>query len=60
MKKEQPMRKPKNINRLLEQIYGLSMPPSTLYRHKTGQCDPHKAERASQKDPQTMSSQSQP
>ncbi len=31
LKKEQPFRSPNTINRLLEQIYGLSVPRSTLY-----------------------------
>jgi transposase InsO family protein len=33
LKKEQPLRSPNTINRLLEEIYGLSVPRSTLYRH---------------------------
>jgi transposase InsO family protein len=33
LKKEQPFRSPNTINRLLEEIYGLSVPRSTLYRH---------------------------
>jgi len=33
LKKEQPFRSPNTINRLLEQMYGLSVPRSTLYRH---------------------------
>ncbi len=33
LKKEQPLRSPNTINRLLEEIYGRSVPRSTLYRH---------------------------
>ena len=33
LKKEQPFRSPNTINRLLEEIYGLSVARSTLYRH---------------------------
>ena len=33
LKKEQPFRSPNTINRLLEQMYGLTVPRSTLYRH---------------------------
>ncbi len=33
LKREQPLRSPNTINRLLEQIYGLSVPRSTLYRY---------------------------
>ena len=33
LKKEQPHRSPKMINRLLEEIYGTTIPRSTLYRH---------------------------
>ena len=33
LKKEQPFRSPNTINCLLEEIYGLSVPRSTLYRH---------------------------
>ena len=33
LKKEQPFRSPNAINRLLEDIYGLTVPRSTLYRH---------------------------
>lgn len=33
LKKEQPWRSPNTINRLLEEIYGLTVPRSTLYRH---------------------------
>jgi len=33
LKKEQPLRSPNTINRLLEEIYGLTVPRSTLYRH---------------------------
>ena len=33
LKKEQPFRSPNSINRFLEQMYGLSVPRSTLYRH---------------------------
>ncbi|MBT8331034.1 MAG: DDE-type integrase/transposase/recombinase [Deltaproteobacteria bacterium] len=33
LKKEQPFRSPDSINRLLEDMYGLSVPRSTLYRH---------------------------
>ena len=33
LKKEQPFRSPNSINRLLEDMYGLTVPRSTLYRH---------------------------
>ena len=33
LKKEQPLRSPNTINRLLEDMYGLTVPRSTLYRH---------------------------
>jgi transposase InsO family protein len=33
LKKEQPLRSPNTINRLLDQIYGITVPRSTLYRH---------------------------
>lgn len=33
LKKEQPYRSPRAINRFLEQIYGVSVPRATLYRH---------------------------
>jgi len=33
LKKEQPFRSPDVINRFLEQIYGTTIPRSTLYRH---------------------------
>jgi len=33
LKKEQPWRSPNTINRFLEEIYGLTVPRSTLYRH---------------------------
>jgi transposase InsO family protein len=33
LKKEQPRRSPKTINRFLEEMYGTNIPRSTLYRH---------------------------
>jgi putative transposase len=33
LKKEQPFRSPNTINRFLEEMYGQSVPRSTLYRH---------------------------
>jgi transposase InsO family protein len=33
LKKEQPRRSPSAINRFLEEIYGVTVPRSTLYRH---------------------------
>jgi len=33
LKKEQPCRSPVTINRFLEQMYGVTVPRSTLYRH---------------------------
>lgn len=33
LKKEQPFRSPDTINRLLEEMYGVTVPRSTLYRH---------------------------
>jgi transposase InsO family protein len=33
LKKEQPFRSPDAINRLLEEMYGVTVPRSTLYRH---------------------------
>ncbi len=33
LKKEQPFRSPNHINRFLEDMYGLTVPRSTLYRH---------------------------
>lgn len=33
LKKEQPSRSPRAINRFLEQIYGVTVPRATLYRH---------------------------
>jgi transposase InsO family protein len=33
LKKEQPFRSPRAINRFLEQIYGVNVPRATLYRH---------------------------
>jgi transposase InsO family protein len=33
LKKEQPFRSPNTINRFLKEMYGLSVPRSTLYRH---------------------------
>ena len=33
LKKQQPRRSPKTINRFLEEIYGTTIPRSTLYRH---------------------------
>jgi transposase InsO family protein len=33
LKKEQPVRSANTINRFLQQIYGTTIPPSTLYRH---------------------------
>ena len=33
LKKEQPFRSPDTINRLLKEIYGVTVPRSTLYRH---------------------------
>ena len=33
LKKEQPFRSPHIINRLLEEMYGVTIPRSTLYRH---------------------------
>jgi len=33
LKKEQPFRSPNSINRFLEDMYGLTVPRSTLYRH---------------------------
>jgi putative transposase len=33
LKKEQPRRSPETINRFLEQMYGVTVPRSTLYRH---------------------------
>lgn len=33
LKKEQPFRSPDTINRFLEEIYGATIPRSTLYRH---------------------------
>ena len=33
LKKEQPYRSPRAINRFLEQMYGVSVPRATLYRH---------------------------
>ena len=33
LKKEQPLRSPNTINRFLEEMYGQSVPRSTLYRH---------------------------
>lgn len=33
LKKEQPFRSPDTINRLLEEMYGITVPRSTLYRH---------------------------
>ena len=33
LKKEQPFRSPDIINRLLEEMYGVTVPRSTLYRH---------------------------
>lgn len=33
LKKEQPKRSPQTINRFLQEIYGVTLPRSTLYRH---------------------------
>jgi len=33
LKKEQPRRSPGAINRFLEEMYGVTVPRSTLYRH---------------------------
>ena len=61
LKKEQPFRSPDIINRLLEEMYGLTVPRSTLYRHlKQANATRIKLGVLRKKDPQTMDPQSYP
>ena len=61
LKKEQPFRSPDIINRFLEQIYGKTIPRSTLYRHlKQANATRIKLGVLQKKGPQTLDSRSHP